>query len=208
MSEGFLKRYTELPFLLYALSSKRLTLLDPDKWDDRNDALFMGAYKELKELGSVLALCFSRASETYHHWSVFSQGCSGVCINFHRDMFEEWANATPGLKFGDVSYHKLRDLKGMEFAADEMPFAKRWAFRDEREARLVFGTDTTDLRAKDVKFSLDLVSAIVLSPWLPRTVTKKVKETIRSIDGCSNIRIFRTTLVDNPTWQSRGRAGL
>lgn len=208
MSEGFLKRYTELPFLLYALSSKRLTLLDPSKWDDRNDALFMETYKERKELGSVLALCFSRSSETYHHWSVFSQGSSGVCINFHRGKFEEWANATNDLKFGKVSYHKLQDLKGMEFAVDEMPFAKRWAFRDEREARLVLETDEICLRAKDIKFSLDLISEIVLSPWLPISVVKKVKETIRSIDGCSDIKIFRTTLVDNPIWQSRAHTGL
>ena len=61
MSEGFLKRYTELPYLLYALRTKKLTLMNPAAWEDRNDAYFLMRYQERQDCGSVLALCFTRA---------------------------------------------------------------------------------------------------------------------------------------------------
>lgn len=77
-----LLRYTQLPSLLHMLRARAVTLLDPDSWDDRNDASYMALYKERKTLKSLLALCFSQVPETYHHWHVFAQGSAGVCIYF------------------------------------------------------------------------------------------------------------------------------
>jgi hypothetical protein len=34
------------------------TLLNPASWDDRNEAHFIGRYKELARRGTVLAFCF------------------------------------------------------------------------------------------------------------------------------------------------------
>ena len=55
----FLNRYTSLPVLLDALVHKRLTLLSPTSWEDRNDAYYIERYKETKKLKTVLALCFT-----------------------------------------------------------------------------------------------------------------------------------------------------
>ncbi len=79
MREAFLRRYTDLPALIYLLNERKITLLDPKSWDDQNDAYFLALYKEKKNLRSVLALCFSQAPETYHHWRVFASGSSGAC---------------------------------------------------------------------------------------------------------------------------------
>src|SRR6185437_17104819 len=84
MAEEYLRRYTQLPALLYMLSEKKLTLLDPNSWDDKNDSYFLEQYKLKRKLKTVLALCFSMAQETYHHWSVFADGSAGVCIQFKR----------------------------------------------------------------------------------------------------------------------------
>jgi len=35
-----LRRYTELPSLVYMLAHRRLTLLDQSSWDDKNDSYF------------------------------------------------------------------------------------------------------------------------------------------------------------------------
>jgi hypothetical protein len=67
------------------LKEKKITLLDPRSWDDSNDSYYLKLYQEKKGLQSVLALCFTRASETYHHWRIFADGSSGVCISFRRD---------------------------------------------------------------------------------------------------------------------------
>jgi hypothetical protein len=80
----YLLRYTDLPALLYLLSSRAITLLDPTSWEDANDTYFMSQYKERKNLKKLLTLCFSQVPVTYHHWCVFSNGPSGVCIEFNR----------------------------------------------------------------------------------------------------------------------------
>jgi hypothetical protein len=58
----FLRRYTNL------LKEQKITLLDPESWEDKNDSHFMSLYRKKKSLKSVLALCFTQASETFHHW--------------------------------------------------------------------------------------------------------------------------------------------
>lgn len=67
MSSRSYKRYTDLPSLIQILMNRELTLLDPSSWDDKNDSYFISTYKEKKQLQSVLALCFTKKSETYHH---------------------------------------------------------------------------------------------------------------------------------------------
>lgn len=84
MLKKFLRRYTDLPGLIYLLQGRCITLVDPLTWDDQNDSYFLRLYKEHRKLACVLALCFTRSTETYHHWRVFAGGSSGVCISFHR----------------------------------------------------------------------------------------------------------------------------
>lgn len=79
---AYLRRYTDLPSLLHILGTKKLTLLDPKTWDDKNDQYFMSLYKDVSGLRSLLALCFSESPEKYHHWRVFSHGPSGVSKSF------------------------------------------------------------------------------------------------------------------------------
>jgi len=204
MEEGFLKRYTDLPFLLSMLRSKQLTLVSPATWDDRNDAYYMLKYQEGRKCGSVLALCFSTASETYHHWRVFSSGRSGVCIDFNMLAFRDWVKAKPELQFFDVEYHKLSEVRGFGLELDELPFVKRWAFRDECEMRLVFEEPSENARFHNVKIDISMIQRIVLSPWLPKPVANDVKESIRAIEGCSDLDIFRTTLLENEEWKKHG----
>jgi len=40
-----LRRYTDLPELLYMLRNKKITLLNPANWDDRNDSHYLHLYK-------------------------------------------------------------------------------------------------------------------------------------------------------------------
>lgn len=204
MSKGYLKRYTELPYLLYALRCRKLTLTNPNNWEDRNDAHYMMAYKKRKKLKSVLALCFTLAPETFHHWKVFSNGSAGVCIDFDRIKFQEWANGIPNLKYEDVNYFKQADMKGVEISVNELPFVKRFAFRDEREKRLVYESREVKSTFKNLSFDLSLIKRVVLSPWVPKQVAAEIEKTIQEIDGCENIRVFKTTLIENPMWKQRG----
>ena len=54
----FLSRYTTLPFVLDILERRRIVLLPPDYWSDRNDSLVLQKYKQSMGLTCLLALCF------------------------------------------------------------------------------------------------------------------------------------------------------
>lgn len=49
-----LNRFTTLPNLLDFLERKKLVLLDPKSWDDRNDTEVIMAYKEKKNIEKFL----------------------------------------------------------------------------------------------------------------------------------------------------------
>ncbi len=133
MSVKIIRRYTDIPVLVYLLKNKKITLLDPITWDDKNDSYFLTIYKEKKNLSSVLALCFSGAQETYHHWKVFAGNNSGVCIRFNKALLLNSIKKVKYIKHGPVGYRPLKDLGKNKPMISELPFIKRYAFRDECE---------------------------------------------------------------------------
>jgi hypothetical protein len=44
MSEDYLRRYTDLTALIYLLHKRKITLLDPASWDDKNDSFYLSKY--------------------------------------------------------------------------------------------------------------------------------------------------------------------
>jgi hypothetical protein len=57
-------------------------------------------------LKTVLALCFTQATEHYHHWHVFAGGSSGVCIGFDRDALLKAAHKHPEITPKEVQTSK------------------------------------------------------------------------------------------------------
>lgn len=204
MSPQYLRRYTDLPSLIYMLSNRTITLLDPQTWDDTNDSYYLAQYREKKKLGSVLALCFTQASETYHHWRVFANGSSGVCIRFHRSDLLRAVKKQSNLRTGTTTYLTIAGNKDREIETEDLPFIKRFAFQDEQEFRLVFESYKKNLRALDIPIHLACVSKITLSPWLHYAPYTHLKRTIGLIKGCDNLEIVRSTLIDSDEWKTLG----
>src|SRR3954454_22187057 len=128
MANGFLRRYTDIPALIYLLSERKLTLLNPESWDDSNDSHYLAVYKQKKRLKTVLAACFTQADETYHHWRVFAGGASGVCITFNRDALLEAVRSEDGIRCHTVKYLKLNAIRAMTLRVADLPFRKRYVF--------------------------------------------------------------------------------
>jgi hypothetical protein len=201
MPEHILRRYTALPQLFYMLATRNITLLSPETWDDRNDASFLESYKKRRKLKSVLALCFTEAPEQYHHWKVFAGGSSGVRIEFDGARLLEQVARVKGIRTGAVIYKKIDDIRKQSPKAEELPFLKRYPFRDEMEFRVVYEDKRAVLGAKDIPFELNAIRRIVLSPWLPAALVPTVKSVVRGVDGCSALKVTRTTLVENEEWK-------
>jgi hypothetical protein len=202
MSKGYLRRYTNLPALIYFLTEKKLTLLDPESWNDSNDSYYLKVYRERKKLASVLALCFTDEDETYHHWSVFAPGSAGVCIVFKRAEFIDAVRAMKGLRHGVVRYVLLTELRRQRFAVSDLPFRKRSAYQHESEFRLIYESAAESKTSFDIPVPFECLVQVRLSPWLPKELMPKIRQLLHSIDGCKNLRIDRSGLISNQEWKN------
>ena len=200
-----LRRYTSLPSLLHLLRKREITLLSPEKWDDKNDAFFMSEFKKRKNLKSVLALCFTEAHETYHHWKVFTQGSEGVRITFKRDELLAAFDTTTNIRKGAVTYKLIRQLRKFRATVAQLPFLKRQPYKDEKEFRLVYADLGEGIDTKPFKIDLTCIQRITLNPWMPKPLADAVKATIHSIDRCGKIKVSRTTLLENEQWKKLAR---
>lgn len=199
LNNGILRRYTSLPSLLCILTKKQLTLLDPSTWDDRNDSYYLNLYTKKRNLKRTLALCLSKKNETYHHWRVFTNKDNGVCIVFDRKELENHLKQNKNVMHGSVNYMPLSKMQEINFTTDDMPFLKRYAFADESEYRIIYPS-SQDVTFKDINIPLTTIRKISINPWIPNAFFQVIKETIRNINGCENIKIGKSSLIDNKEW--------
>lgn len=200
--ETLLRRYTELPYVVDLLQTRELALVNPASWDDRNDSYYIEQYARVKGIASTYALCLAQAPETYHHWRVFSHGSGGACIVLDKDKLLRNANAVEGLRAEEVQYKTIKQLESSAPKTEDLPFLKRYAYSDEQEFRLFVGVKTKGPLTFRFPIPLAAIDRIILSPWLPQAVLENVKRTLKSINGCSSIRIYRSSLVENEEWKS------
>jgi hypothetical protein len=202
MDSDTLKRYTNLASLVAILKKGELTLLDPSKWEDKNDAHYLLKYGEKKKFKSLYVLCFTKASETSHHWKVFSPGADGVCIKINTDKFLSHLESFKEIVHAKVDYKLIDDVETQEIRVDRLPFIKRYAYRDEVEYRIVLGTKKEEKKKTyGIPFEISLIESIMLSNSLPNDLKKPIVELLKSIDGCSELDIFRSTLNENTRWK-------
>ncbi len=202
----FLRRYTNIPALIHLLTGRKITLLDPTAWDDKNDSHFLALYREKKSLETVLALCFTQTTETYHHWRVFADGSSGVCVTFDKAKLLSAMRKHRGVTARAVRYLKLPEIRKKRLKVDDLPFLKRFPYEDEREFRIIYESKDDKTTSLDVDIPIGSIRRITLSPWIPAALTTHVKDTIRGINGCGNLKIVRSTLIGNEEWKDLGDA--
>lgn len=199
--ENILRRYTHLPATIHMLQNEVVTLLNPTLWDDRNDSYFIGKYKQYRKLKSVLALCLTTQSETYHHWNVFAPNLDGICIEFKKDKLLEQL-IPQGILANNVKYEKISDMKAMPPDVCELPFLKRYPYKDENEFRLIFSSQHEELTFKDFEIKLSCINRIYINPWMPINLANSVKVMLRALPTWNHsISLFRSTLIENENWK-------
>ncbi|MEF3367918.1 hypothetical protein V3H18_15395 [Methylocystis sp. 9N] len=188
---------------IHLLQTKRITLLNPATWDDKNDAYFMAEYKRILGVETVLALCFAETNETYHHWRVFSHGSDGVCIEFDKALLLKSFEKSSGIKQGAVDYKLVKSLaQRSAIDVEQLPFLKRKPYAPECEYRVIYIDKSKPLEFKDFPIDIAWIRRITLSPWMSQALAKSVQKTMLSIEGCLNLRISHSTLISNDEWKS------
>ncbi len=203
-----LRRYTDLTSVIDLLTHKRLTLLNPASWDDKNDRYFIDHYRERSDYQSVLALCLSTVGETYHHWKVFCGHASGVCIAFHRQPLLDVIDAAEGVRHGKVKYMRLEEIAEKPPRLNRLPFIKRYAFRHELEYRLIYESKTDTAPTHAVPIPLKTIEGIALSPWMPTPLLNATRSALKAISGCETVTITRSELISNSLWMQNAERSL
>jgi hypothetical protein len=200
-----LNRYTTLPVLLDLLQRKKLTLLDPKLWDDRNDAEVLLEYKKRKKIKNIFAACFSHGDETVHHWKTFSNGTSGCVIEFDAVKLFALIDAVPHIIHKKVIYKKISEIEGKEatIAIDEMPFIKRWPYRCEEEYRIIVESNNSTDTFFEIDIPLDIIKRITISQQMPEPIYATIKSYLKGLRGNPESRISRSTLYENKRWINR-----
>lgn len=194
-----LNRYTSLPVLLDMLKRKKLVLLDPGAWEDKNDSEIMLEYKKRKNLRALFALCLSYGDETIHHWKTFADGISGCCIEFDSIRLSSHLKTLEGVRFGPVTYKKLKDLHGKPISTNRIPFTKRWPYRCEEEFRVIWES-SIDAPGYEIDFDLTLISKITISQRMPKQIYTTIRNYLRHAFQDPEKRINRSTLYENHNW--------
>ena len=201
---NYLRRYTNLPALIYLLREQKLTLLDPRSWDDSNDSHYLALYREKKRLKSVLVACFTQADETYHHWRVFAAGSGGVCIRFNRSSLLRAVKKLPDVRSRKVTYLRLTEIRNRTPKIEELPFLKRYAFEHENELRIVYESKKKRLDKLDISIPLECIERVTLSPWLDVDLSNNVRELIQTLSNGASFEVVRSTLISNQEWKALG----
>ena len=202
----FVKRYTTLSSALDTLKNRHLILLNPSKWDDTNDSYFMELYQKEKQLGSILALCCTMATETYHHWKVFAAGMEGVCIEIDRVALERALQSNGDIETRPVEYLKVKELEAFTDAdLHRLPFVKREGYGDEREWRILARCDEDMKQTMEIPLDLTSINRVVFNPWMPQPLVDNLREMIRALPGCKKLRVERSRLTNSVLWKAAGK---
>jgi hypothetical protein len=200
-----IKRYTSVSSVFDMLTRRKLALLNPDTWDDRNDRYFMELYKKHCHSMSLYALCATVKSETYHHWRVFTNASEGACVQLLRQPLEAHFNEIVGVRFGEIDYLSLAKFESSDRVGPQsLPFLKRLGFKAEAEYRITLESIEPQGTVRYLDLPLEFVHRIDLNPWMAPSIQESLKDVIHALDGCKDIELLPSALIDNSRWKSAG----
>jgi len=199
-----LRRFTTIGSVIDMLRNRRIAFLDPEKWDDRNDAEFMRLYREARGLTTLKALCCTESSETYHHWRVFTHSSDGCFIDFVKQPLLESIDADDAYFYAPMEYVRFDEMASASFEVADLPFLKRAGFKPELEFRIIYVGDCGD-DAHFMPIELGWIRRIVLNPWLPRPVADSIKATLKEISGNPRLQVGASRLTNSQTWTKYGK---
>ncbi len=202
------RRFTHLPSLVQILYDRKITLLSPANWSDKNDSHFMEIYKKHRHMQTVLALCFTSSRTQFHHWKVFANGPDGIYITFNTKSLLHHITKQEGIRYGMIKYLPHPKFNARPPYVMDLPFLKRKGYEDEHEFRVVYESKTEEMEFLDIPISLSCIELITFGPELNENMKSSLKTVLKSIPGCSSIRICQTTITNSSRWKQYGETAI
>jgi hypothetical protein len=85
-----------------------------------------------------------------------------------------------------------------------LPFYKRAGYGDEKEYRIIARSQEEQGAALLIDMDFRWIKRIYLNPWMPEPLAQTMTAIIKSIDGCSTIKVSQSSLVSNKAWKDAG----
>ena len=197
-------RFTTLPFLIDMLQRKKMTLVNPNFWEDYNDRETMDAYRRKINAESIYALCLTHKNETIHHWNAFANGTSGCCIEFSPAKLIEVLEKN-NISHQKTEYIRIKDLPSLKITTAQLPYIKRHPFEAESEYRIIATSTEKQQSVFEIDIDLDTIRRITLSSKMPENVFESTKNTLLHLAPGLKGKIFHSTLYGNNNWISHFR---
>lgn len=193
-----LNRFTTIPVLFDMIMKRRLLLMDPNLWDDKNDSEWMAAYRNRRKVKKLFAICFSCGGETIHHWNAFA-GTNGCCIEFDHDRLIAQLDHLKGVRYDYVEYKLIREVNPKSIKTEVIPFTKRLPYQCEEEFRIIWEGDTNE-PCYEIPIKFDMIRRITLSQKVPEHVFATIRTHLRNLLRRPQIKINRSTIYENRDW--------
>lgn len=197
----FVRRYTNIHFLIEQLQQQSITMRCPDKWPDLSDKHALKLYKQQIGAKSIHVLCLTGVCETFHHWRIYAYGKSGACITFDKNRLI--SSLPRKIEYDDVTYITQADMRYQHFKYNrkKIPYLKRYSYRDEKEFRLIHSQFNRETRSISFKLDMRAVRRITLSPWMSKSDAEYYKEVIPSLPRCGHVEVYKSKLLKNELWE-------
>ncbi|WP_395059539.1 DUF2971 domain-containing protein [Flavobacterium sp.] len=194
-----LNRFTTLPYLLDIIKRKKIVLTNPENWEDKNDFLAIKHYKSINDIENLNVICFTYENETIHHWSKFSNGDNGCCIEFDSKKLLSIADKN-NLLHNKTEYTTIKKLDLLEIDNSKLLFLKRDLFKNEFEYRIISIEKKSDKSLCEIEVDLEIINKITLSYSLPTNVFESLEKIIVEIEPNLKNKINKSTLFENKEW--------
>lgn len=220
-------RVLKFEHLIGMYLEKRNTLLNPSKWEDPYENLFLNSKVEFvqgtylqSQLGkSIFAQCWSFTKESDAMWRIYSQDNHSVKISStpRKLLNSLWEiDGDPNKVFlGKVKYLRSLDLKLLYTENSKIwvfeegglgqcktLLYKRYPFNHENEVRLIYNT-FLNADKLILKYDIDvnsLIDNVVFDPRLDYSIFKVRKQELMQL-GCNKV-IVKSNLYKLPLYNS------
>ena len=199
-----LRRFTTISSAIDTLRNRRIAFVDPDKWDDKNDAEFIRIYRQAIGNQNLKALCCTEGAESYHLWKVFTTASDGCFVDLVKVPLLASIKANDSYFCAKMDYKTLVQMAEGDFKIHNLPFLKRAGFEDEAEFRVIYVGDCAD-DAHFMPIELEWIRRIVLNPWLPKSLADSVTATLREVSGNPQLKVTASKLINSASWTAHGR---
>lgn len=194
-----MSRYTSLPECFDLLKTGKLVFHDPTTWEDKNDSELMLLYKKRRRIPNLHAICFSLGDETIHHWKAYASGISGCCIEFDGPRLMEAFEGIQEIRSGEVKYRKISEIRKEGVDLLDLPYTKRWPYRNEEEFRILWEGHIDELQVS-VDIDIRAIRKITLSQLLPISFRHSMKEMLYQELRGTNVKVNISTVYRNRKW--------